>query len=585
MPTPEGRIRDHLSFLYGPEGPAVAERLLQRLTAFRREHLALSEKRTPPAERLTERDVILITYGDQVQSPNRLPLEVLHTFLAERAKDLLSAVHILPFFPYSGDDGFSVIDYYQVDPRLGTWEEVRAVARDFRLMVDAVVNHVSRHSEWFRRYCAGDPAFAQAFIAVPDGVDLSQVVRPRALPLLTPVKTASGVKNIWTTFSADQMDVNAADPATLLRLLDVLLYYVAQGAEIIRLDAIAFLWKKIGTSCLHLEETHRVVKLIRAMLDLVAPDVMLITETNVPHRENISYFGDGSDEAQMVYQFPLPPLALYSLHRGNAAVMTRWAQDLSLPSEETTFYNFTASHDGIGVRPLEGILPQEEIQWLADRVVAHGGLVSYRTRPDGSLVPYELNCSYLDAVSNPQGGEPLDRQVQRFLVSQAMALALQGVPAVYFHSLFGSRNWHEGVRRTGRNRTINREKLDRASLERDVDDPSSVRAQVFNAYSHLIRVRKAEAAFHPQAGQKVVALDERLFALWRLPQKQEDGAVLCLHNVSADRFTLFLPLEGTPWAGVRAVRDLITGQVTPATAGTLPLTVEPYGVHWLKEVR
>ncbi len=583
MPTPEGRICDHLAFLYGQEGQAVADRLLERLAAFRREHPALTQGRIPPAERLTEKDVILITYGDQVQAPHRLPLDSLRAFLAERVGGLIRAVHILPFFPYSSDDGFSVIDYYQVDPRLGTWEEVRGIARDFRLMVDAVVNHVSRHSEWFRRYCAGDPSFAQAFIAVPDGVDLSQVVRPRALPLLTPVKTASGIKNIWTTFSADQMDVNAADPATLLRLLDVLLFYVAQGAEILRLDAIAFLWKKIGTPCLHLEETHRVVKLMRAMLDEVAPNVMLITETNVPHAENISYFGDGYDEAQMVYQFPLPPLALYSLHRGSAAVMTRWAQGLALPSEETTFYNFTASHDGIGVRPLEGILPPEEIQWLADRTVTHGGLVSYRSRPDGSLAPYELNCSYLDAVSNPQGGEPLERQVQRFLVSQAIALALQGVPAVYFHSLFGSRNWQEGVRRTGRNRTINREKLDRACLEEALDDPSSVRALVFNAYSRLLKVRTAEGAFHPQSAQKVVALDDRLFALWRLPREGE-GAVLCLHNVSADRFTLSMAQEGSPLAGASAVRDLLTGQRIPLSGG-LSFSIEPYGIYWLKEVR
>jgi len=584
MPSFEGRIRDHLAFLYGAEGPTVADRLLERLATFRREHPSLSQGRIPPAERLTEKDVILITYGDQVQAPNRLPLRSLHEFLAERAEGLIRTVHILPFFPYSSDDGFSVIDYYQVDPRLGTWEEVRAFTGDFHLMVDLVINHVSRHSEWFRRYCAGDPEFAQAFIAVPEGADLSRVVRPRALPLLTPVKTASGMRNIWTTFSADQMDVNAADPATLLRLLDVLLFYIAQGARIIRLDAIAFLWKKIGTSCLHLEETHRVVKLMRAMLDLVAPNVMLITETNVPHAENISYFGDGYDEAQMVYQFPLPPLVLYSLHRGNATAMTRWAQGLALPSEETTFYNFTASHDGIGVRPLEGILPPEEIQWLADRTVEHGGLVSYRSRPDGSLAPYELNCSYLDAVSNPRGGEPVERQVQRFLVSQAIALALQGVPAIYFHSLFGSRNWHEGVQRTGRNRTINREKLDRARLEQALNDPSSVRAQVFSAYSRLIAVRTAEAAFHPQSAQKVLALDDRLFALWRLPRGGK-GAVLCVHNVSAERVPLFIAQEGTPLAGAMAVQDLLTGQRIPLLGGNLSFTVEPYGVYWLKEVR
>lgn len=582
MTSPQDAIRQHLALLYEPEvGQATYACLAARLEAYAGEHPMGAA--APLGERLSQRDVVLITYGDMVSEPARLPLASLHGFLKATVRGLVSIVHILPFFPYSGDDGFSIIDYHQVDPRLGTWQEVRALAGDFRLMADAVVNHISRHSAWFRRYCAGDPAFADAFIAVEPDVDLSQVIRPRALPLLTEFQTAYGPKRLWTTFSADQVDVNAADPATLLRLMDVLLEYVAQGAQIVRLDAIAFLWKIIGTTCLHLEQTHRVVQLMRAVLDVVAPQVMLITETNVPHRENISYFGDGHNEAQLVYQFPLPPLTLHALSRGDASHLTAWAQDLTLPSDQTTFYNFTASHDGVGVRPLEGILPPEEVHWLAERVEAHGGRVSYRSNPDGSQSPYELNISYLDAVSNPYAAEPQEKQVQRFICSQAIALALQGVPAIYFHSLFGSRNWIDGVERTGRNRTINREKLDRAILDAQLADPTSIRAAVFRAYAHLIRVRGQEPGFHPLAAQHVVALDPRLFALWRLPQK--GAALLCLHNVADADVALRLDLADTSLAGAEALLDIVSEKVYGVADGRLALTLAPYAVCWLKEVR
>jgi sucrose phosphorylase len=578
-------IRQRLTFLYGADaGQAAYDDLAARLEAFSSRRPAAAA--VPLGDLVSERDVVLITYGDMVSEPDLLPLASLHAFLKATAQGLVSIVHILPFFPYSGDDGFSIIDYEQVDPRLGSWQEVRALADDFRLMADAVVNHVSRHSAWFRRYCAGDPALAQAFIAVEEGVDLSQVTRPRALPLLTEFQTSSGPRQVWTTFSADQVDVNATDPATLLRLIDVLLCYVQQGAQIVRLDAIAFLWKIIGTTCLHLKQTHRVVQLMRSVLDAVAPEVLLISETNVPHKENVSYFGDGYNEAQLVYQFPLPPLTLHSLSRGDATHLTAWAQGLGLPSAQTTFYNFTASHDGIGVRPLEGILPPEEVFWLAQQVEARGGRVSYRSNPDGSQSPYELNISYLDAVSNPNADEPQDKQVRRFICSQAIPLALQGAPAVYFHSLFGSRNWNEGVERTGRNRSINREKLDRATLEAELADATSLRAAVFAAYGHLIGVRGQEPGFHPLAAQQVVALDPRVFALWRIPPAsgpRKGAALLCLHNVTDATVALQIDLSGTPMADSGAVLDIVSGKRMNVAAGALSLSLDPYAVCWLKE--
>jgi sucrose phosphorylase len=399
--------------------------------------------------------------------------------------------------------------------------------------------------------------------------------------LLTPVQTARGEKLVWTTFSDDQIDLNYAHPAVLLKIVEVLLFYVEKGAQIIRLDAIAYLWKKIGTPCIHLEETHRVVKLMRCALDAVAPGVILITETNVPHEDNISYFGKvlpeagHTDEAQLVYQFPLAPLVMHSLLSGDARVISQWAATLETPASQATFFNFTASHDGIGVMPARGLLSDAEIQALVDATLAHGGRVSYKTNPDGSKSVYELNISYFDALSNPRADEPPDLPVARFIVSQAIMLALAGVPGIYVHSLLGSQSWHEGVVQTGRNRTINRQKLARAMLERELADSASLRHQVFSAYARLLRARAADPAFHPQGGQEVLFLNDSVFALLRTSPNGESH-VLCLHNISgkvqsvkycAGQFSL----PRGPY------RDLVTGQVYQVDQ-----ELSPYAIRWLK---
>jgi glycosidase len=342
------------------------------------------------------------------------------------------------------------------------------------------------------------------------------------------------------------------------------------------------LWKKPDTSCIHLEETHRVVRLLRAVLDVVAPHVILITETNVPHEENVSYFGDGSDEAQMVYQFPLPPLVLHALHSGDASRLSDWAAKLNTPSDSTTFFNFLASHDGIGVRPVEGILSQSNVQSLIDRTLAHGGYVSYKANPDGTQSVYELNISYFDALSNPYGSEPLDLQVRRFLASQAIMLSLAGTPGIYVHSLFGSRSYHAGVKQTGRYRSINREKLRRDQLERALADRSSLRHRVFYSYLDLIRTRTAHRAFHPNGPQQILFVHPALFVLLRTAPSG-NAPLLCIHNVSDGEQPFSVNLSSITFPRSEQMRDLIAGTVFPVNAsGELTLQVAPYQVLWLK---
>ncbi|MBE9506915.1 MAG: sugar phosphorylase [Chloroflexi bacterium] len=586
----EQRILDHLTFLYGVErAPALLEKLRAILTQFRQRNPQLLAAREHPSsrERLTERDIILITYGDQVTEPDKPPLQSQAEVLEKHVKGAITGVHVLPFFPYSSDDGFSVIDYTVVNPDFGTWADIERLGRNFRLMFDAVINHISAHSRWFQEFLKGNPEFADYFIVVEEGTDLSQVVRPRALPLLTRVQTAHGERLVWTTFSTDQIDPNYANPKVLLKIIEILLLYVEKGGEIIRLDAIAYLWKKIGTTCIHLEETHRVVKLFRAVLDAVAPQVILITETNVPHEENVSYFGDGADkrhpfdEAQMVYQFSLPPLVLHAFHSGVATYLSEWAAGLFTPSDSTTFFNFLASHDGIGVRPVEGILSQSEVQGLVERTLAHGGFVSYKTNSDGTQSVYELNISYFDALSDPNGSEPLDLQAHRFLASQAIMLSLAGVPGIYVHSLFGSRSYPDGVERTGRYRSINREKFQRSQLEQALADPSSLRHRVFYPYLHLIHTRSSHQAFHPNGPQQVISVHPALFVVLR-SAPDESESLLCIHNVSGDEQPFQINLDALPLPHSDQVHDLIAEASFPVDgSGDLSLRVAPYQVLWL----
>ncbi len=573
-------MQEKLEFVYGSEiGQQVYAQLQQLIV----EYLYLKERQPvlSPNQRVTEKDVLLITYGDQVQAPGELPLQTLHHWLKTYLKGIINTVHILPFYPYTSDDGFSVVDYRQIDPNLGSWQDIQSLHTDFRLMFDAVINHISASSDWFQGFLKGETPYKDYFIVTDPSTDLSQVTRPRALPLLTRFQTSAGEKYLWTTFSPDQLDINFANPAVFLNIVELLLFYISQGADLIRLDAIGYLWKEIGTNCIHLPQTHALVQVMRSVLDECAPNTLLITETNVPHRDNISYFGDGTNEAQLVYQFPLVPLVLNALHTSRAEHLQKWAAGLGKLSDTTTFFNFLASHDGIGVVPAKGILSENEVQALVDKTLAHGGRVSYKNNPDGTQSPYELNITYFDALSNPNDSEPDDLKISRFIASQAIMLAMQGVPGVYFHSLLGSHNWQEGFAQTERNRTLNREKLPLADLDKKLKEPDSHTARVFARYTALLRQRTSHPAFHPNAAQAVLALHPALFVLLRTTP-ENSGQVLAIHNVSDSAQTLNLYPKEVGFGVAASYKDLISGQnFSPAPDGQLFLQLEPYQVLWL----
>lgn len=574
-PEVTARLRGHLDVLYPPaQAEDAHRRLCERLERFR-----AANPRPAPAERFDQTDVMVIAYGDMVQAEGEPPLRTLRGFLDDHVSDLLGGVHLLPIHPSTSDDGFAVADYDRVDAALGDWGDVAAYRPRYDLMLDAVVNHVSASHPWVRGWARGDPAYDGFVIDVDPQVDLSRVTRPRTTPLLTPMGTAGGTRHVWTTFSADQVDLDVANPEVLLALTDVLLRYMEVGANRLRLDAVAFLWKEIGTSCIHLPQTHEIVRLWRSVVDAVAPDTLIVTETNVPQEENLRYFGDGTDQAHLVYQFPLAPLVLHAFHTEDARTLRLWLSQQTAPSPQTTFLNFLGCHDGIGLRPVEGILPQQDLYDLVTRVQAHGGGVSLRAHPDGSASPYELNSVYFDALNNPEAGESMETQVARFMSAQAILLAVAGIPALYLHALVGSRNWREGMATTGKLRTINREKLDRDVLESELADPLSLRRAVLDRWRPRLRARRSRAAFHPNAEQRLPPVDPGLLVVDRVAT---DGAdrVLCVHNVTGHPVTLSLDARaGLPARAELAALVSNLKAVTDARGG-LSLKVPPYGVGW-----
>ena len=571
------RLRTHLSALYGQD---ELPRLLSRIDLLAGRYGVGTRPDGPCGQALwDQRDAVLITYGDMVRSEGEPPLRSLLHFLETHLSNSLSAVHVLPFFPSSSDDGFAVVDYRKVDPALGDWEDIWALGASnrYRLMVDLVINHVSSRSAWFRNFANGIAPERHYFIAVEPDTDLSAVTRPRTSPLLRPVQTPSGERLVWATFSHDQIDLDFSNPDVLFEYLDILLFYVHHGARIIRLDAIAYLWKIIGTNCIHLDQTHLVVKILRDVLDLLAPGIILLTETNVPHRENIGYFGAG-DEAHMVYQFSLPPLLLHALETGQSHYLMDWVAGLEPPPPGCTFFNFTASHDGIGLRPLEGLLPDAELAALVERMRQKGGQVSWREHPDGSRTPYELNITYFDALSAP-GRKDSDVGIARFLCSQAIMLSLQGVPGIYFNSLIAAPNWLAGVEETGRARTINRRKWGLAELEDLLGDTVQPASRVLAEYRRLLGIRREHVAFHPDGPQRALQLPAGLFGIERTaPDGSERIRVLA--NLTAE------PLEVRPRQiehdfEQRQWNELIQGW-SGAGAELGPLRLAPYQVMWLQ---
>jgi glycosidase len=590
--TPDIRekLLSRLSVLYGEDEAKNCieelERLLKVHYAYKPPGMIEAEKEFKLSDCFSHKDIILITYGDLLISEPLTPLETLQEFLKEyvRLYDVFSILHLLPFFPYSSDRGFSITDYRSVDPKLGAWKDIQAIGKSFRLMFDGVFNHISSQSHLFQEVLNGNPDYKDFATIYHSPHELTPkqreiLVRPRTSDILSEYQSIDGKIWVWTTFSPDQIDLNYRNPKVLLFMIDTFLLYVRRGATLIRLDAVTYLWDEPGTNGVHLEQTHEVIKLLRDILDIVDPKVVLVTETNVPHEENISYFGNGSDEAQIIYNFALPPLVLYTFYQEDSTAISRWAKSLQYPTPMTNFLNMLDTHDGIGLMGVKNILSSSQINFIIEKAREHGALISYKTGAGGKQEPYEINSTWFSAINFDNGTESIELQVKRFIASRSLALALRGIPAIYFHGLIGTRNDLETVIKTKSKRDINRKTLLEEDLKTNLLKKDSKLSKIVEQLGHLLEIRSRQLAFHPNGEQKILEISQKVFSIFRISPDQNEH-ILAITNISNQAETIHidlydLGLQQSQWY------DLVNRRGLTTKEQQLCINLLPYDVVWL----
>ncbi|KZX55037.1 alpha-amylase [Halioglobus sp. HI00S01] len=568
------RVQHHVDLIYRTNPLSVN---LDSLATSLLELMRLDPAAAPPPQYVnhwSQRDAIAITYGDSILREGEKPLVTLKRFFDQHSEGLLTGVHILPFCPWSSDDGFSVLDYSSVNEALGTWDDVEAIAGSYDLMADLVINHCSARSLWFQNFLKGEtPGKGYFFTASPED-DLSQVVRPRTSELLREVETSEGTRYVWCTFSHDQVDLDFRNPEVLRQFVSIVRHYLDNGVRIFRLDAVAFLWKVAGTTSLNLEETHEVVRLLRTLVEHAVPGALLITETNIPNQQNLSYFGN-SNEAHCIYNFSLPPLLVNTLVTGNCQHLKMWMMSMPPAQNGTAYFNFIASHDGIGLRPAEGLLSDAELTSLVETMGQFGGHVSYRALEDGQSKPYEINISLFDALQGTTSGTD-EWGVERFVCAHAIMLGLEGIPGIYIHSLLGTRNDYDRVENAGHYRAINRHQWDDEALESVLSREDSSHAQVFARIKALLAIRREQAAFHPNATQFTLHLGDAVFGFWRQSMDRRQS-VFCISNIS--NAAIPLALSDINLIGTDDWVDLISG--THYHGRDEVIDVHPYQTVWI----
>ena len=518
---------------------------------------------------ISENDVALICYADNIYLENRPTLQIMNIFFEKYLSNLISYIHFLPFYPYSSDDGFAVQDFFTIKSDYGDWTDIQKTGKIFNLIFDAVINHISSKHEWFQEYLKSNPKYENYFIKTDKNTDISKVMRARDLPLLSKFQKDDDEIFVWTTFSNDQIDLNYKSYEILLVIIDVLLFYAVNGASIIRLDAIAYIWKNENSNCINLEETHKIIMIIRKVFDNVFPHVMLLPEANVPSKENIQYLGNGKNEAQLIYQFCFSTLVLYTFYSQNVIRLLEYLKNIPQLSENNYFFNVLATHDGIGLRPVLDILNENEINLILNEMKKRKVEISYKSEKNGKKTPYEMNVTYFDALNDIN--DSIENNIKKFIAAHAILLSIQGFPALYFHSLFGTRNYTEGFKKTGHPRTLNRRKFEYHELEGLLNNPESHESQIFKSISNLLQIRKTSTAFHPKSNQKVLNLSKNIFSIVR----EKEDKILVLVNISNKSEIVKIPNNFKS----KKIKNLIDKQKFQKI---MEIRLKPFEIMWLQ---
>ena len=574
----EKRVSQHLNRIYAD---VLDKNNVNELSSSLLEHVIETQNDMPlhvteDGESWSQNTIVLITYADTLEEKNSLPINSINKFLKTYCTDTFEIVHILPFFPSSSDKGFSVKDYYSIYHQFGQWNDILRISKDFGVMADVVINHGSSESLWFKNFIKGKGKGSDYFLNFDEPFDTSKVVRPRTSDLLNPVETSDGIKYTWCTFSKDQVDYNFSNPVVLFEFVQIIIFYLSKGITVFRFDAVAFIWKKIGTSCINLEKTHEIVRLFRTLLTYLSPKAVLVTETNTPARENVSYFGN-ANEAHWIYNFSLPPILIYSILAGDSSYLEKLTMSMPPSQLGTSYLNFIASHDGIGLRPAETFLSKDEVTKFINLMEQNGGKVSYRSNNTDTPEPYEINITLFDAMKESFNKE-VNLYVERFMCIHAIMLSLEGVPAFYIHSLFGTRNDYALYKQTNQNRSLNRGKIKISEI--DLSNESEPQSYIFLQLKKLMHIRKKQPAFHPNAVQFTLHLGSNLYGIWRqsLDKKQ---SIFCISNLTDE--VVNLSLLDLNLIGFDHWRDIITEiEIDDITS---EIELRPYQTMWLTNLQ
>ena len=519
--------------------------------------------------------VVLITYPDSIYRKDESTLKTLTEFVKNRLGGLSSVIHVLPFLPSTSDGGFAVSNHEKIDDTFGNWNDLKDLSSKHKIMADLVLNHVSSSHPWVHQFIKSeDPG--PSYIVSPSETNVwENVIRPRNTSLFTNINTKQGFKSVWTTFGPDQIDVDWRNPHIFLEFLKLLVRYITNGADWIRLDAIAFIWKEPYTTCLHLDPVHSIVKLLNKCLKIIKPSAVLITETNVPEKENLSYLIEGN-EANLAYNFTLPPLLLEAIYTGKTDLLKSWLSTWKELPRHTSLLNFTSSHDGIGLRALEGIMDDQRIHNLLVESEKRGGLVSHRRLSNGDDQPYELNISWWSAMSN-EGSDNTVFQFERFLLSQLFTLSIKGVPAFYLPSVLASPNDIDSFRKTGQRRDLNREKFEANQLLDVLKNFDSPASKNISYLTHIVKVRSRLKAFHPEASMKCISTNIANCIILQRGLDEDSVYVIC--NMSS-KFLSFSPLNQINSLELTPEKRLLDN-ITGSYFNTDTFKLNPYQVVWL----
>ncbi len=484
---------------------------------------------------ISEKTSLVICYGDNVNSNQKSSIQVFQNFFKKNLKKYFNAIHFLPFYPSSSDSGFAVKDHYKIEKRIGSWSDIKKISKSSHVMADIVINHSSARGLWFKNFLKKKRPGKDYFLTVNSKFNTSKVVRPRDHKLLKKIDIFGKSDFLWRTFSADQIDLDFKNPSVLLRFIKIMVHLVSNGVTIFRLDAIAYLWKKNSTNCINLKQTHEIVKLLRLISNLLNVETIIITETNLPEKENLSYFGK-NDEANWIYNFSLPPLLIHAFLFENSSYLNKWSKKLPNAKFQNSYLNFIASHDGIGMRPTEGILNERSLNNFLKRLKKNGSKFSYRKIQNKSKKVYEANITVFDALKKSDADPNGKFFLERYIAAHAIMISFEGIPAIYFNSLFGKSNDEAKYVITGNNRDINRYKWNYENITKNLKDKNSKQSIFYQNLGKLLEIKRKQKAFHPNAKRLNINLGSKLFCFKRTSLDKKQTIISITNCSSVDQY-------------------------------------------------